>query len=61
MTLAYPGENEHKAYMDYVIEVQSNGGTPLPKEEWRKQKNASGAAPTMKAEGGGLKTALSEY
>lgn len=35
--MAYPKEDEHKMYMDYVIEQQSNGATPLKKDEWRKK------------------------
>ena len=33
--MAYPLEQEHKDYMDYVIEEQSNGRKPLPKDKWR--------------------------
>lgn len=36
--MAYPKEREHKEYMDYVIEQQSNGQQALSKEEWKKKK-----------------------
>lgn len=35
--MAYPKEQEHDAYQQYVIEAQANGQEPLSKEEWRKQ------------------------
>lgn len=53
--MAYAGENEHKEYMDYVINEQSNGRTPLSKEEWRKKKGASNDSQGVKT------TAMSEY
>lgn len=38
--MAYPKENEHKAYLDYVEEEQSAGREALSKEDWRKQQKA---------------------
>ena len=35
--MAYPGENEHVAYLEYVEQVASSGNKPLSKEEWRKK------------------------
>lgn len=32
--MAYPGENQNKAYMDYAIDAQSNGQQPLPIDQW---------------------------
>jgi hypothetical protein len=39
--MAYPGENEHKEYMDYLIEWSEGAGPykdrpKMNKEEWRK-------------------------
>ena len=51
--MSYPGENENKEYMDYVIEMQSNGNEPLPKEAWRKKKKEEASS--------GMTTALSNY
>lgn len=53
--MALPGEKEHKEYMDYVIEMQSNGQEPLPKDEWRKTMKNS------KAKGDGVVSALKQY
>jgi hypothetical protein len=52
--MAYPGEPEHKDYMDYVIEQQSKGEAALPKDEWRKKKKAE-------KDGSVVPTAMSEY
>lgn len=38
--MAYPGEREHKAYMDYVIAEMEEGRAPLNKEEWRRNPNS---------------------
>jgi len=35
--MSYPGENTHKAYLDYVMAQQENGQAALPKSEWLKQ------------------------
>ena len=40
--MAYPGESEHKDYMDYVIERQEQGMDYMSKEEWRKQRKKEG-------------------
>lgn len=37
--MAYPGEREHKRYMDYVLAESEEGREPLKKEEWRRKVN----------------------
>lgn len=36
--MAYPSENEHKEYTDYVISMQEEGKKAMSKDEWRKRK-----------------------
>lgn len=43
--MAYPGENEHKQYLDYVIEMQEAGQEALSKEEWRKTRTPKDSDP----------------
>jgi hypothetical protein len=49
--MAYPAENEHIEYLRYKEKVEiEEGGTALPKEEWRKtrtptQKNTQPQTP----------------
>ena len=34
--MAYPGEQQHLDYTEYVIDTQSRGETPMSKSEWLK-------------------------
>ena len=39
--MAWPGEQTHKEYMDYVLQQQEAGQPALPKDQWLQQKTES--------------------
>ena len=43
--MAYPGELEDQEYKKYVMETQGDGQAPLPKDQWRMQKQQTPQIP----------------
>jgi len=58
--MAYPGENEHKEYLDYAIAEQEEGRSPMSKDEWRKKRKGSEPVASRREGEGFRKTILSD-